>query len=159
MTMRRNPLTGEHTTALRERLADLPARHREWQPALKRVQVLVRCAEIYHRAKGHLQLVNGRSQRYVPAVPFRRAAQRAFIIAESFLRPAGVIPVLPRFGELDVSGCPPRTFVHLAFAAADILALASADIVRLRPPPDAGGGNSAESLNNPKRRFSSPSIC
>ena len=68
---------------------------------------------------------------------FRRAAQRAFIICESFRRPAGVMP-LPRFFALaadfllPAEPLAPRCLAQRARAAAAILALACGD--KRRPP-------------------------
>lgn len=98
-----------------------------------------------------------RTRLYLRPVFAFLAAQRAFISSESRLRPADVMPRLWVVGFPDVPDCFARAPAHLAFAAAEILALPAADIVRLCLP-DADC-RSSDCVNSARRRFSSSSIC
>src|SRR6266404_1642724 len=78
---------------------------------------------------------------FLPAA-FRRAAQRAFIDSESFLRPAAV---RPRFfpAAFAVGALPPdfRRAAHRAFIASEsFLRPAAVNPLRLRGPLDAAAG-------------------
>ena len=84
-------------------------------------------------------LKEGDCANYLLFIRFLRAAQRAFIKADSFLRAAGLIcGRLPAFfvaGFRVAAGLDPRfRSAHRAFIAADIRRRAEALIVRFRGP-------------------------
>ncbi len=112
--------------------------------------------------------------RYLDAC-FLRAAQRAFIISESFLRPAAEMPprclavllVVSAFDEAKGVLAPeesPRDRAQRALAAAESFARAAADIClrRLDDPLEEPGAEEVEPVvpaNREERRRSRISIC